>query len=137
MIQLISGAVWIFMSAMAAMTDEYYMSPDIYGEAVTSVNAEVWTYPLLISTIIYVFGIFINGNWRWSPFLRLFGSSVQLTLLTLFGVLSFNYDNIDPFTVSCFSLASFVLWCVYLNLGDAWRALQGVGWNERNRPRVS
>lgn len=132
-VQVISGIVWAMLCAAAGITTDYVMSPEIYGEAVTSVKAEVWTYPLLIACLTYIFGIFINGNWRWSPFLRLMGSGVQFVLLSLFGVMSFNRDSIDPFTVACFALSAFLLWCIFLNAGDAKRAVFRVGWNDASR----
>ena len=108
---------------IAAITSDYVVSPDTYGGLITGVKAEVWTYPFLVSSIIYIFGIFINGNWRWSPFLRLTGSFIQLVGLFLFGVLSFISSPIDIFTVLCFPFVLFLFWCTCLNIGDAKRAV--------------
>lgn len=117
-IELIVLGVSFIACIAAAMVDGYIVSPDVYGSTITDVKAEVWTWPLFISSIIYIFGIYINGNWRWSPILRLTGSIVQSVEFLIIGLLAWSIE-----TSGCFCMAGFCLWFIWLNIGDTYRAV--------------
>lgn len=129
-IQLFHGCFAAIYCAAAAIMDGPIMDPAIYGDVVTSVPAEYWSWPILIVCMIYILGILINGNWRWSPALRLFSAVAQTLQIGSFGLLAFRPDSLDPFVVGCAVLAAFNIWCIFLNLGDAARGIRNA-WNAK------
>lgn len=116
----------------AAILDTPVMQPEMYGELVTSVKAEYWSWPLFLNSMVYILGLLINGHWRWSPSLRLFGATVHAFVLTLFTYLSSDVGVFNSFAVITGVGALIHLWFVSLNLGDLYRAIKG-----RNRWKKS
>lgn len=124
-IQLIMAAVGLQFCIAAAVLPGPVMDPADYGPYVTSVRAEWWSWPILINSLLYILGILINGNWKWSPALRLFGSVFHVVTLFLFAWLSWYVSPLDPFITGCVTLGVANLILVGLNLGDCYRAVRG------------
>lgn len=114
--------VGLVYSVGAAISDTPVMSGDIYGR-VTSVKAEVWSWPLLLGSMTYITGLLMNGNWRWSSLLRLFGSINNTVLPATFVALSAGIAPLNPFVVAASVVGGFNLWFVVLNVGDSYRAI--------------
>lgn len=119
----VAGAIYC---AAAALKSGPIMDPAIYGDLVTSVPAEAWSWPITLASCVYLLGIWINGNWRWSPFLRLAGALVHAVSLTLFAIMAYRLPTVDPFVVTAALCGAANIWFFALNLGDAVRAIRGV-----------
>lgn len=108
----------------AALLDGPIMQPSVYGDMVTSVNAEWWSWPILIASMVYLLGIWINGNWLWSPALRLIGALFHMGTLTLFALMAYGVQPLNPFVVVTCILSVAHFGAVLLNAGDLYRAFQ-------------
>lgn len=60
------------------------MSPEVYGVAATDIKAATWSLGYMSAAGLILYGVIINGRWRWSPILRLTGF---FALLLMFIVL--------------------------------------------------
>jgi hypothetical protein len=76
----LSLAFWLW----AVLSDRQVMSAQVYGEWVTQVHAEIWAASIMVASVLYLLGIYINGNWRWSPILRVVGASWHIITMGLF-----------------------------------------------------
>ena len=76
----LSLAFWL----RAALSDHEVMSVSAYGEWVTAFHAEWWAGSIMLASGLYLLGIYINGNWRWSPLLRLIGASWHIATMGIF-----------------------------------------------------
>lgn len=124
-VQIILGTIGFAFCIMAALMDGPIMSPLVYGDVLTSIHAEWYSWPLFISALIYTLGILINGNWRFSPALRLFSALTQAIILWVFFVLAFDTSSIDPFILGSAILGGFNIWFIGLNTADTLRAIKG------------
>lgn len=81
------------------------LGAQVYGDIAQHVQAEGWAAAFMGSALLVIYGIHINGRWRWSPTLRLTG----------FGLLAFLFSGmvwsavgaptgvvIWAFTIPCF-----------------------------------
>lgn len=129
-VQVILAAIGFWFCIAAAIKTADVMNPAIYGPIITSVKAGYWAWPIFVTSLIYILGILINGNWRWSPVLRLFGSIFHVITLGAFATFSLtamsasNYT--EPFPAAAAVTCGFNIWFVCLNLGDTLRAIRGV-----------
>ena len=125
--QQIIQALMLLMAAIyciaAATMDGPVMDPKVYGDLVTSVNAEWWSWPIFIASMVYLLGIWINGNWRWSPALRVAGSLYHAVTLALFSYMAFGVSAVNPFVVTSGLLSVTNLVFLGWNLGDLSRAI--------------
>jgi hypothetical protein len=84
-----SFALWVcgavFMCTALIMP---VMPEEVYGEAVTSISAEIWSLGVMIASTISLIGIYKNGRSRWSPLLRVCGYFLHFIIFSLFAVLS-------------------------------------------------
>jgi hypothetical protein len=78
----ISSLFW----AGAHFSDEPMMPAEVYGEWVVSSPAEWWALSIMAGCASWLVGILINGDWRWSPFLRLIGTTWQVCTLGAFAI---------------------------------------------------
>lgn len=108
----------------AKLKDSPLMPAEVYGEWVVSIPAEAWAISIMLASVIYILGIIVNGNWRWSPLLRLIGAGWQILTLGAFTIGSGAAAYGDSFALGClvFGLvhAMFFVW----NVGDLWRAIK-------------
>jgi hypothetical protein len=97
----------------------------VYGEWVTAYPAEWWALLIFAASTVYLFGIVINGHWRWSPVLRVAGAAAHVTTMAAFvrGASGAVYG--DFFVLICFVMgvvhAVFLAW----NIFDLARAIRG------------
>lgn len=101
------------------------MPASVYGEWVTSFDAEVWAGSIMLASFVFLAGIIINGEWRWSPVLRFIGSLWQVTTLSAFAIGSFGAQYGDPVVMMSAGACFPHVWFVWLNWGDMMRATQG------------
>lgn len=120
----IMASVSLQFCIAAAVMEGPVMDPADYGPLVTSVKAEWWSWPQLIISLGYLLGVLINGNWYWSPFLRVVCALGNAGLLILFTWLSWFVSPVDPFISACATMAVVNLWLALLNTGDCWRAIK-------------
>jgi len=94
------------------------MAPDAYGDIATAIPVKSWAGAIMSASTVYLLGIFINGRWRWSSFLRMFGAAFHVASFTLFTVSAYTAPGgilIIAFG-SGFLLAN--AWFFWLNLID-------------------
>lgn len=114
------GAACLFW--VSAHLEIFTMPPEMYGAAM-EIPAEVWSGLLVFSSAVWLFGIYINGRWRWSPLLRVAGCGGHLTFNLIFLWTSATApmgDVVALFSVS-FALANARF--LALNLRDLWRVI--------------
>lgn len=111
---------WIF----AKLKDGPIMSPAIYGEFVTQYPAEWWAASLMLASGAYLSGIVINGNWRWSPALRLIGAGWHVATMALFVAGGMNAVHGD--VIMIWGASILVVHCFFAawNIGDLARAVR-------------
>ena len=73
---------------IASQLSDKAMSTEFYGEMVAAIPAELWAGLVLLASSTHMIGLTINGRWRWSPVVRLFGAGTNLILFVLFAVSS-------------------------------------------------
>lgn len=108
-----SFAFW----ARAVSTTDPVMSPDVYGYWVTSFAAEFWAASIMLACAVYIAGIYINGNWRWSPVLRLFGAGWHVFTMGAFcvGAASVGHDAMMMISATFCGLH---IWFTAINFSD-------------------
>lgn len=124
-LQLLLGAVGFVYCLAASLMDGPVMDSRIYGTAITNIPAEYWSWPIFISSCVYILGIYINGNWRWSPGLRLFGALFHASTLLLFSVMGYRQEFVDPFVISSAFAGGANVVFVCWNFADLLRAAKG------------
>lgn len=60
------------------------MPVDVYGKTAFDIQTSVWALGFMSAASLVLYGVIINGRWRWSPLLRLTGFSA---ILFMFAVL--------------------------------------------------
>lgn len=65
------------------------MTGQVYGRMAVAFEAEGWAAALAGAALLTLFGISINGAWRWSPLLRIVGTALLLLMLTALTVSAF------------------------------------------------
>jgi hypothetical protein len=118
-------AVLFFVAAK--LKDGPVMPEAIYGEWVVSIDAEAWAVSIMLASVVYLVGIIINGNWRWSPAFRLIGATWHVFTLGAFTVGSGAALYGDSFALGCFVFALVHLRFAYWNMCDLWRAIKAGG----------
>jgi hypothetical protein len=104
--------------AMARLTDRPIMEPDDYGHWVTQFPAEYWAWSLMVASTVFLLGVIINGNWRWSPLLRLIGAGWHLITLVTFSAGAWWETGGNFITIAAGSLAAVHLVFVWWNTCD-------------------
>lgn len=115
----------------AVLSDSPIMPVEVYGEFVTSYPADWWAESLMLASGTYLLGIIINGEWRWSPLLRMVGAGWHCATLTLFTVTSQAAEFGDFFALGTgvFAIVHFVfLWWNVLDFRQSMRV-------DRNAPK--
>jgi len=59
------------------------MAPEVYGQAAFDIEAETWSIGFMSAAGLILYGVIINGRWRWSPILRLLGFFALLLMFTV------------------------------------------------------
>ncbi|MDX1744020.1 MAG: hypothetical protein R3186_10555 [Ruegeria sp.] len=126
--QIILAAVGLWFCIGAAVLDGPVMNPAVYGPYVTSVKAEVWSWPIFLNSLTYILAIMINGNWRWSPAVRMVAAGAHSVTLFLFAWLSMltpgAMQYVEPFPAACAIMGVANVWFFFLNAGDTVRAIR-------------
>ncbi len=84
------------------------MSPEVYGNAAYDISAETWALGFMGNAAAILYGVKINGRWRWSPWLRLVGWA---GLAVLFGTLVVSSFTAPFGSVVVIFGAMFAVWC--------------------------
>ena len=63
------------------------MTIEQFGKVAYDIDAETWGIGFMSASALSIYGIHINGRWRWSAVLRILGYTA---LLTMFLVLTFS-----------------------------------------------
>lgn len=111
---------WVF----AKIKSVPIMDAEIYGDFVTRYPAEWWAASLMLASGAYLAGIVINGNWRWSPALRLIGAGWHVATMALFVVGGMNAVHGDVIMIWGASILVVHLFFVAWNIGDLCRAVR-------------
>jgi len=125
--QLVVQAMMLGISVLfwiaAKMRSGPVMPSSIYGDWVVSFDAEVWAASIMLAAFVFLAGIIINGEWRWSPALRLGGALWHCITLGAFvaGAATAQYG--DPVVMMCTGAGVVHLWFAWLNCGDLRRAI--------------
>ena len=56
------------------------MPVGVYGETAYDIDAEIWALGFMAASGLVLYGVHINGRWRWSPALRIAGLMVLLAM---------------------------------------------------------
>lgn len=120
--QLMMLGIAVLFWAAAKATDHPVMPSMIYGDWVTSIDAELWASSIMLASFVYLLGIMINGEWRYSPVLRLIGAAWHVVTLTAFitGAMGSQYG--DPVVMMCIGAGGVHIWFVGLNIDDVRRS---------------
>lgn len=122
--QLGQALLGLFYCIAAATNSDPVMDAAVYGNIVTSVQAEWWSYPTLVFPLIYIIGIEVNGNWRWSPAVRMLGAAGSAGLCAAFSFLAYTPGPWSPFVLITGGWSILNLWFLWINLGDTLRAVR-------------
>jgi hypothetical protein len=118
-------AISMMFWAAATMTDAPVMEADTYGVWVTSFRAEVWAASIMLASFVFLLGILINGEWRWSTALRLIGALWHVLTLGAFCAGAWGSAHGNPVVMMCLGALGVHVWFAALNLGDLGRAFGG------------
>ena len=118
-------AIAIMFWAAARLTETPVMEADTYGEWVTSFRAEIWAGSIMLASFIFLLGIFINGEWRWSTALRFAGALWHVLTLGVFCVGAWGTAHGNPVVMMCLGALGVHAWFLALNIGDLKRAIGG------------
>ena len=114
-VQIVIFLVAVIYCLAAAIFTTPVMDGSVYGNSVTSVPAEYWSWPLLVATMIYM----------------TYGSISNTIIPFLFCYLASGVSSLNPFVVATAVVGSFNLWFVTLNIGDLYRAVKrGDDWKK-------
>lgn len=69
------------------------MTPAVYGDWAYDVDAEAWAGAFIASSALVLYGLHINGRWRFSPVIRAAGYLSLTALFFSIGVSSFFAEN--------------------------------------------
>ena len=102
----------------AAMAGWNAMLPQQFGELAVSGEVEAWAGLQLSASVILALGLLVNGRWRWSAGLRLFGAGV---ITAICGILCFSAISAPEgvaFVIYCAGFAMFGAVVTWWNLVD-------------------
>ena len=69
-VQIACLVLSILFHIRATLQETPIMPAEVYGAWITEYPAEWWAQAIMTASTIYIVGIIINGNWRWSPILK-------------------------------------------------------------------
>lgn len=121
-------AMGIIFWVVAKAIDIPVMSATVYGEFIGSFPAEWWAGSVITASALYLCGIIINGNWRWSVTLRLTGATWHVFTLGAFAHGGWSAPeglHLLIWASLALSMHCFFLWW---NLGDFARAVRSASW---------
>ena len=122
--QLFWAGAWFWVAGSVGMGA---MPASIYGADVAAVPVTAWAGSILAASTIYHLGILINGHWRWSAALRLFGAMFHVAVFAAFLASAI---TADAGVLICSFGSGFLglnLWFTWLNLIDVIGAVRRWG----------
>lgn len=117
-VQLAFFVMAALFDVFARAVNDQIMPAEVYGKFATSIPAEYWSGSIMLASVVYLYGIKINGRWRWSPALRLLGAAWHTMTLFAFAASAVTAQYGDFFTLSCVVFGCVHLWFVWLNTCD-------------------
>lgn len=112
---LAMAAVFWFVSAVF---DGKLMTPNVYGEWVTQFEDHIWAASIMAASTVYLLGCFINGNWRWSPALRLSGALWHVITMGVFAIGAMGAEDGSALAVIAMTFCGLHVWFLWLNISD-------------------
>lgn len=124
----------ILFFVAAKLKDTPVMPAAVYGEWVVSIDAEAWAVSIMLASVVYIVGIVVNGNWRWSPALRLIGAVWHVFTLGAFTIGCSPAAYGDSFALGCAVFGLVHLRFAWWNMCDLWRAIKAGGalWTQKH-----
>lgn len=120
------GFCWGVFAAACLFMAGTFLSPNsmgqsLYGPYAQAIEAEAWAAGYIGASLLSIYGILINGRWRWSPMIRTAGFAV---MSGMFGFLGFSAwaGAADGVVVWAFTFGFFLpqsLRFLFLNIRDA------------------
>ena len=123
-VQWMMLAISIMFWIAAVVTSVPVMEADTYGVWVTSFPAEVWAGSIMLASFVYLLGIIINGEWRWSTVLRCIGAVWHVLTLAAFCLEAWGTAHGNPVVMMSTGALGVHVWFAALNMGDLWRAIE-------------
>ena len=123
--QLMMLGIAMTFWAAAKVMDGPVMDAATYGVWVTSFDAEVWAASIMLASFAFLMGVIINGEWRWSPALRLAGAVWHVLTLGAFCIGAGGTANGSHVVIMCLWACLVHIWFAWVNLGDLRRAVGG------------
>jgi len=80
------GSGLLFYLATTLWVD--VMPPEVYGVMAHNIQSSIWSLGFMSSAGMVIYGISINGRWRWSPILRIAGYIMLLMMFSFLAVSS-------------------------------------------------
>lgn len=113
---------------VAAFLDDPVMDATVYGKFIGSYPAEWWAGSVILASFIYLAGIIINGNWRWSALLRLVGATWHVVTLSAFAHGGWAAPQGMHLLIWCGTALGIHGVFLWWNLGDFARAVRSETW---------
>lgn len=128
----IDFALTFFMAAIvfwiSVQVGTFQMDASVYGAAVVAIPAELWSGLILFANATWLFGLYINGRWRWSPFVRLLGIVSNLLFFSIFTLASKPGATGDTVTIFSAVFALMTIRYTVLTLRECVSAVGGFLW---------
>ena len=124
-VQWMMLAISVMFWAAAISLDGPVMEADTYGVWVTSFDAELWAGSIMLASFLFLLGIIINGEWRWSTVLRFIGALWHVLTLGAFCIGAWGTAHGNPVVMMMLGALGVHVWFVALNFGDLRRAVGG------------
>lgn len=111
----VSGAGLYLLARMSPGS----MTPEQFGQLAYDVDAETWALGFMASAAAVIYGVVINGRWRWSGLFRLAGF---VSFGVMFGTLIMSaLTAVGGSAVVLFAAPYFfarVVWFIHSNVAD-------------------
>lgn len=113
----IAFSLMILLRGVGLLADETAMSSHAYTGFLKVLSQQGWAIAALLSGSVILAGIFINGRWRRSPFLRFGGSLVGAVFYAMLTVL-FIYSSSSILPVVTYIVPTLAFVWIALNIAS-------------------
>lgn len=102
----------------AAVAGWNAMLPQQFGELAVSGEVEAWAGLQFCASVILALGLMVNGRWRWSAGLRMFGAGIITALCLVLSYSAFTASEGVAFMIYCAGFAGMGGVVTWWNLVD-------------------